>query len=140
MAENRLYIEGRIGSDPTLRTAGDSCVCGFSFANTYSWGKGDDKKERTTWFNVSIWGKRGEYASKILKKGMAVMIIGRVQTTVYDKKDGSKGMSVDIVCDDFKCITYISAGDKPSRPEQQSNESAQAPEPHPHFSDDDIPF
>lgn len=138
MAENRFYVEGRVGTDPDFRTTtGGTSVCKFSFANTYSFKQGNEWKDRTTWFNVTIWGKKAEYAAATVKKGMALLVIGRVQVDEWEK-DGVKNKAVCIVADDFKFLNYISSGKKQDTGSQGSSDNP--PEPLAHFSDDDIPF
>lgn len=52
----------------------------------------------TTWRKVSVWGKRGE-ALGDLQKGAVVLVQGREETREYEKKDGSKGYSLEVVAD-----------------------------------------
>lgn len=52
----------------------------------------------TTWRKVNVWGKRGEALGN-LPKGTVVLVQGREETREYDKKDGSKGYSLEVVAD-----------------------------------------
>jgi len=74
----QTVIVGNLGGDTILRYApnGDA-VCSFSVAVNKHW-TGDDgeKKKKTTWFRVTVWGKQGENADKYLGKGDLVMIVG----------------------------------------------------------------
>lgn len=79
-----VVIAGHIGGDVETRDAGKTTVTNFSVAvNT---GYGD--RECTTWWRVSVWGKRGEAAQQYLKKGSAVIISGEPQNRKYDGKNG----------------------------------------------------
>lgn len=56
----------------------------------------------TTWRNVTVFGKRAETLSDILRAGakQQVVVIGREETREYDKNDGSgKGYSFDVIAD-----------------------------------------
>ena len=142
MGRNNIEFEGTIGRDPVLRkTQSGYSLCNFSVANNVQVGKEGSKKEITTWANITIWGKRGEYAADILKKGMAVIVFGRLQTSTYENKSGVKQTSVDIICDDFKTLNYIKrSGNAAPAQSSSADEQASFDNQSPHFSDDDIPF
>lgn len=60
------------------------------------------KDTGTTWRNVTVFGKRAESLSDVLRNGakQQVVVIGREETREYDKSDGSgKGYSFDVVAD-----------------------------------------
>lgn len=92
-----LTIVGNVGREPEMRyTPAGQAVCSFSVASnrTYTSGSGEKVKE-TIWFRVSTWGKQAETMNTYLKKGMLVLIEGRLspdKTTgnprVYEGKSG----------------------------------------------------
>lgn len=56
----------------------------------------------TTWRNVTVFGKRAETLSDVLRAGakQQVVVIGREETREYDKNDGTgKGYSFDVIAD-----------------------------------------
>ena len=95
---NRVILIGNLGADPELRhTQGDQAVLNLRMATTESWiDKDGDKKERTDWHNVTIWGKRGEGLARCLNKGSRLCVEGRIQTRSYEK-GGEKRYATDIV-------------------------------------------
>jgi single-strand DNA-binding protein len=90
---SQTLVLGNIGQDPTTRTFGEGDkarnVCNFNVAVNRSWtGPNGDKKTKTTWYEVSAWGKLGEIAQKYLTAKRAVMVIGEIEAGAYNK-DGN---------------------------------------------------
>lgn len=78
-----ITIAGGIGRDAQLRTTGNGDkVAGFPLA--VSEGFGD--KQRTLWFDVSIWGKRAETLAPMLTKGGKVCVSGDFSTREHEGK------------------------------------------------------
>jgi len=102
MAEglNRVMLLGNLGADPELRFGqnAEQAVLRLRLATTESYfdKRSNERKERTDWHNVVVFGKRGEALQKILQKGSTIFIEGRLQTSSYEK-DGQKIWRTDIV-------------------------------------------
>lgn len=102
MAEglNRVTLLGNLGADPELRYGqnAEQAVLRLRLATTESYfdKKTNDRKERTDWHNVTVFGKRGEALQKILSKGSTILVEGRLQTSSYDK-DGQKHYRTDVI-------------------------------------------
>lgn len=77
-----LTITGRVGKDAEVRTtqAGDK-VATFSVAVNDGYG---DNQE-AYWFDVSIWGKRGEKVAQHINKGDSITVTGDLKKR---EKDG----------------------------------------------------
>ncbi len=102
MAEglNRVILAGNLCADPELKfTNGGQGVlkirvaCSESYLDT----KSNERKERTEYVNVVVWGKRAEGLNKILSKGRSVWVEGRLQTRSWEDKDGGKRYATDVV-------------------------------------------
>src|SRR5262245_47872699 len=102
MAEglNRVMLLGNLGADPDLRygQGPDTAVLRLRLATTESYfdKRSNERKERTDWHNVVVFGKRGEALQKILQKGTTIFVEGRLQTSNYEK-DGQKHYRTDII-------------------------------------------
>ena len=96
----RVTIAGRIGKDPVVRyTPSGVAVATFSVAVSETWKGGDgEKKERTDWHYVEVFGKTAEFCEKYLAKGRMVLIDGKIHVDSYEK-DGSKRTLVKIVAE-----------------------------------------
>jgi single-strand DNA-binding protein len=102
MAEglNRVTLIGNLGQDPELRyTQSNQGVLSLRIATTESYFDNNTKerKERTEWHSIVIWGKRGEALNKILSKGSRLCVEGRLQTRSWEDKTGAKRYTTEIV-------------------------------------------
>ena len=59
---------------------------------------------KTSWFNVSIFGKSAEIFNQYTKKGSKVFLTGEVRIREYKKQDGTNGMSVDLLVNNFEFL------------------------------------
>jgi len=93
MGMNRVLLHGYVGKDAELKTtSGGKSYCKFSLATTETWkDPGGEKQSKTEWHQIVAWGKKGENASKFIKKGMELFVEGKVEyQDVPDKDDSSK--------------------------------------------------
>jgi single-strand DNA-binding protein len=96
---NKVIIVGNLGKDPDFRvTPGGQPVANFSMATTERWSdKSGQKKEKTEWHNIVLWGRLAEIANQYLKKGSSAYVEGRLQTRSWDDKDGNKRYTTEVV-------------------------------------------
>jgi single-strand DNA-binding protein len=104
MAEglNRVMLLGNLGADPELRvTPGGQAVLKLRLATNESYlDRNNVRQERTEWHRVTVWGRRAEALGKILQKGDALFIEGRLQTSSYEK-NGEKRYSTEVVANNI---------------------------------------
>lgn len=95
---NRVTLIGNLGRDAELRyTQGGDAVSTINIATTQTWkDKGGNKKERTEWHRVVIWGKVAEALSEYLVKGKQVAVEGQLQTRKWTDKDGTERYTTEI--------------------------------------------
>jgi single-strand DNA-binding protein len=88
---NKVILVGNLGADPELRQFENSSALKFRLATTKVWNDrlSGDKRERTDWHNVVVWGKRASGLHGILRKGAKVMVEGRLETHSYDDDKGN---------------------------------------------------
>jgi single-strand DNA-binding protein len=97
---NRVVLVGNLCADPELKfSQGGQGVLKLRVACTESWYDKDasERKERTEYVNVIVWGKRGEGLAKILEKGRCVWVEGRLQTRSWEAKEGGKRYATEVV-------------------------------------------
>jgi single-strand DNA-binding protein len=105
MTFQQVIIVGNVGRDAELKyTPQGVAVCDFSVAVNKVTGKGENRKEKTTWFKVTVWRERAETASQYIKKGMKIMVIGEVDARAYTDKSGQPVASLDLTANDFKFL------------------------------------
>jgi len=141
---NKVMILGYIGRDMETRfTTGGTAVGTLSVATSESWKDkaSGEKKEKTEWHRVVIWGETAERLAQYLVKGKQVLIEGSLQTREWEK-DGVKRYTTEIKS---QRVTLLgSAGDsekgsgKAKAPASAGFDDSGAQEAEP--NDDDIPF
>ena len=101
----QITIVGYLGRDPEMRfTPSGQAVTSFSIATNRSYTNNSGQKvDETTWFRISVWGAQAESCNQYLKKGSAVLVVGRLRPDpqtgsprVYTRKDGSTGASFEV--------------------------------------------
>lgn len=94
---NTITVTGNLTRDPELRfTNSGKAVAAFGIAVTRKY----NDVEQTSFFNVTAWDTLGENCAASLFKGTRVLVSGRIEIREFDKKDGTKGQSVDIIADE----------------------------------------
>lgn len=103
MAFSKAMIIGNLGRDPEMRyTPSGRAVTEFSVAVTHSSRDpqtGEWADEATDWFRVTVWGDRAERTAEQFRKGNRVFVEGRFRTREFERKDGTKGISLEITAD-----------------------------------------
>jgi len=98
---NKVILAGRVVADPETRmTSGGATVSSFGMAtNSYYQDKSNQRQERTEFHNIVTWARTAEVVRDYLKKGQLVLIEGRLQTSSWETKDGSKRYKTEIVAE-----------------------------------------
>jgi single-strand DNA-binding protein len=127
---NKVMLIGNIGQDPELReTQGGQAVLNIRLATNESWvDKDGERKDRTEWHTLVMWGKRADSLYKHLSKGEKIYVEGRLQTRSWEDKEGNKRYSTEVNLSDLKFL-----GGKGQQ--QQAPQASKGG-----FGDDDIPF
>jgi single-strand DNA-binding protein len=90
-------------------------------------------------FDVIMWGNRGEYWARNLSKGSRVVISGRLRWSSWKTPEGQTRSKVEIVADDIESLNVRSGGGAEAPSEGMG--SVAAPEPVPvEVLGDEIPF
>src|SRR5262245_27708466 len=132
----QIIIVGNVGRDPEMNyTPQGIAVCKFSVATNRVTGKGENRKEKTTWFRVTVWRERAETASQYIKKGMRIMVIGEVAVSVYTDKQGQPAATLELTANDFKFLDRRGEGEGEFQAARSSNSGGEAAE-----DVSDIPF
>lgn len=109
---NKQIVIGNVCNDPETRsTPSGVTVCSFNVAvdRRFKDAKGN---KVTDFFRVQAWRQLGEVCSKYVKKGMKVAAVGELQPRLYEAKDGTARMSLDVCADDVEFMTR--ADEKPA--------------------------
>jgi len=144
---NKVILIGNLTRDPELKyTPKGSAVCDISLAinRTFGGQDGTEKKEETTFVDVTLWGRVAEVAGEYCRKGAPLGVEGRLSVETWDDKEtGKKRSKMKVTGENIQLLgskrDSAPAGDhEETRPVGRPTRAA-APTPHPD-ADDDIPF
>ena len=96
---NRATLVGHAGRDPEIRDLKNiGKAATFSLATTEKWTDREGRPgEATEWHRVVVYGPAVEPVSKMLRKGDAVMVEGRIATRGFTDKEGNDRAVTEIV-------------------------------------------
>ncbi len=98
---NKVMLMGRLTRDPEARytqAAEPMAIVRYSLAVNRKFKR--DGEPDADFINVVAFGKAGEFAEKYFRKGQQVAIVGRLQVSSYDDKDGNKRWSTDVIVEE----------------------------------------
>ncbi len=98
---NRVVLVGRLTQDPELRSIpSGTAVCNLRIASNSSQKEADGEwGERPNFFDVSIFGSRGETVATYMRRGNRVCVEGRLSWREWETSEEQKRQSVSIVAD-----------------------------------------
>lgn len=97
---NKIFLMGRLTKDPEIRySQGDNpiAIARYSLAVDKKQKREDGIK--ADFFNVVAFDRLGDFAAKYLRKGIKIVLSGRVQTGTYDNKDGVRMPFFEVVAE-----------------------------------------
>jgi single-strand DNA-binding protein len=149
---NRVLLIGNLTRDPDLRfTPKGTAVTEIGLAvNRVYTGEDGERKDETTFVDVTLWARLAEIAGQYLKKGRPVFIEGRLQLDTWDdKQTGQKRSKLRVVAENIQLLGTRQEGELPTAPAPRRTSGAGAAPPpartEPRDPDldaepDDIPF
>lgn len=98
---NNVILSGRLTADPEVKTgSGENAFTTARYTLAVDKGYRVKEGEPTADFLRCIaFGKTAEFAEKYLRKGMKIIVRGRITTGSYVNNDGVKVYTTDIVVD-----------------------------------------
>jgi len=112
MANPIITIVGRVGSEP--ETVGSN---GLRFrvatndrVKNDTTGEWEDKN--TSWWTVKAWRTLAEQSKSVIKKGMEVIIVGKIYEESWTDKEGTKRTSYEVNADSISVTAYTLSKDK----------------------------
>ncbi len=104
---NKVMLIGNLTRDPEVRyTPKGTAVAEIGVAvNRRFTAENGDKREETTFVDVTLWGRTAELAGEYLRKGRSVYIEGRLQLDSWDdKQTGQKRSKLRVVCEEMQFL------------------------------------
>ena len=94
---NKVELIGRLTADPELRySQNNKAYTKFTLAVNRSFKKETGEKD-ADFISIVAWEKNAERICNYLRKGNQIGLIGRIQTGIYDKEDGSRKYLTDVI-------------------------------------------
>ena len=155
---NKVMLIGNVTRDPEIKyTPKGSAVTDLGIAvNRVYTPEGGEKREETTFVDVTLWGRQAEIAGEYCKKGRSIYVEGRLQLDSWeDKTSGQKRSKLRVVGEAFQLLGPrpgggsggSSGGDEEysERPPQRREtaggfSSGRSQAPQPPVEEDDLPF
>jgi single-strand DNA-binding protein len=148
---NKVILLGNLTRDPEVRyTPKGTAVTELGMAvNRVYTAENGEKREETTFVDVTLWGRTAEIAGEYLKKGRPVFIEGRLQLDTWDDKtSGQKRSKLKVVGEGLQLLGGRpggggggGGGDEEGGGSQRSSRPAPPPKAAASAADDDeIPF
>ena len=117
---NSITIAGIVGKDAELKILQDgNHIASFSIADSQG-------KDKTTWWNVSLWGRKAESLHSFITKGTKVTVVGSVSEDSWtDRNSGEARKAFKVRVNDILL---------------QSNRQEPKPQAEAPVAEDDVPF
>ena len=154
---NKVILVGNVGGDVEVKIMPNgNAVANLSLATKDTWRdkQSGEKREKTEWHRVVLFGKIAEIAGEYVKQGSSLYIEGKLQTREWEK-DGVKRYSTEVVVDMGGTMQMLgskggaasdSTGEQRPKHKKESAPSAdkevtqEQHQPESDHFDDDIPF
>ena len=131
---NTVILMGRLTRDPEIRySSGDSqtAVARFSIAVDRRFRR--DGGQDADFFDCNAFGRSAEFVEKYLKKGVKIVLQGRIENNNYTNREGQKVYGTRIVAENIEFAESKAAS-------QTSAAQYQAPQGAPQFAQQEAPY
>lgn len=128
-----VHVTGNLTREPTHTIVGEQTVVSFTMAVNTTLKKDDGTGYESNFYNVSIWGKPGEWVLEKCQKGTQVEVVGELMLQKYTNKNtGEAGQSLNIRA--YKVTPRARMKDAPRRqynnaaaPQQDADDASARP-------------
>ena len=110
---NKVILMGRLTRDPEVRySQGDNsmAIARYTLAVDRRFNRNNDESS-ADFIGCVAFGRAGEFAEKYFRKGLKVLVTGRIQTGSYTNRDGQKVYTTDVVVEDQEFAESKAASD-----------------------------
>ncbi len=100
---NKVILMGRLTRDPEVRYtqgAEPMAVARYTLAVDRRGRRDDNNGQNADFISCVAFARNAEFAEKYLRKGIKIVITGRIQTGSYNDREGRKVYTTDVVVED----------------------------------------
>lgn len=147
---NKTILMGRLTRDPEVRyAANDSGMEIVRYTLAVDRRRAGNDGQSADFINCVAFGKTGEFAEKYFRKGMKILITGRIQTGSYTNQEGQRIYTTEIIVEDQEFAESKRASEEAASAPAPASSAPQPtaaaptgamPEPLPFAEDEEIPF
>lgn len=134
---NAVQLLGRFTRDNEFKELGGTSIFRNNIAVQRNF-KNKDGERESDFINVVAFGKTAELLNQYFGKGQQVAVEGRIQTGSYDKEDGTRVYTTDVIVNQFDFVG--SKNDNASQPAATASKPTSSPFDTVDFADDGLPF
>lgn len=105
---NKAILVGNLAAEPDVRPTQTNKTYGsFPLATNRSWVDKDGNKQTDVDFHrITCWNNLAKQAAKHLKKGMLVLIEGRINNRTYKLPDGKTAYITEVIAENFQILDW----------------------------------
>ena len=127
---NKVILMGRLTRDPEVRySQGERqmAIARYTLAVDRRGRRDAGQDAQADFINCVAFDRAGEFAEKYFRKGMRVLVTGRIQTGSYQNRDGQTVYTTDVVIEDqeFADSKGASAGNDGFANQSYANQGGQ---------------
>ena len=102
---NKIILLGRLTKDVELRytQTSNTAVASFTLAVNRRFVK-EGEERQADFINIVAWNKLAETSSNYLKKGMQVVVTGRLQNRSWDDEQGQKRYVTEVIAEELEFV------------------------------------
>lgn len=115
---NKTILMGRLTKDPEVKYLQDensTAMARYTLAVDRRYRK--EGKAETDFISCVTFGKNAEFAEKYLKRGLKILVSGRIQTGSYVNQEGNKVYATNVIVEEH----YFAEGKKLSGSEKKED-------------------
>ena len=141
---NRIVLVGRLTRDPELRRGeSDIPVARFTIAVDNIGQKTPDGQKTATFITCVVFRNQADNVAKFVRKGSLVGVDGKLVQRNFERKDGTKGSTFEVMCDNVSFLEPKQEKDREQDPditqivpEEDESKNLEGLD----IVDDDLPF
>lgn len=118
---NSVELLGRLTRDPEIRYTSGSQMAVATFRIAIDRPPDKNGQKQTDFPRITVFGRQAESCEKYLKKGLRVLVQGRIQTGSYKDKNGDTVYTTDVVANRIEFVDWANQqnGGQQAQPQQQ---------------------
>lgn len=98
---NKIILLGRLTKDTEIKETQNASLIGkFTLAVPRKYVK-EGEERKVDFINITLFGKTAEFASKYFKKGMQVLVTGRLEINQYEDENGETKYNYQIIAEEL---------------------------------------